>query len=108
MSPYQKNGNLVQFLRHVAAAREKVASQTDGEGLTGGAASGSSLTVRGRTAKVPSPALRTAVGRSVSPGGKGVERDGDLFRFMLEIAKGMEYLHANRILHGDLKVYPSI
>lgn len=31
-------------------------------------------------------------------------REGDLFRFMLEIAKGMEYLHKNGVLHGDLKV----
>ncbi|KAG5348561.1 hypothetical protein C0989_009940, partial [Termitomyces sp. Mn162] len=29
--------------------------------------------------------------------------EGDLFRFMLEIAQGMEYLHANGVLHGDLK-----
>lgn len=30
-------------------------------------------------------------------------RQWDLFRFMHEIAKGMEYLHANDVLHGDLK-----
>ncbi|KAG5722263.1 Tyrosine-protein kinase [Termitomyces sp. T112] len=30
-------------------------------------------------------------------------QEGDLFRFMLEIAQGMEYLHANGVLHGDLK-----
>ncbi|KAG6902523.1 hypothetical protein C0995_015340 [Termitomyces sp. Mi166 len=33
----------------------------------------------------------------------GMLREGDLFRFMLEIAQGMEYLHANGVLHGDLK-----
>ena len=33
-----------------------------------------------------------------------VLRDGDVFRFMLDIAKGMEYLHENGVLHGDLKV----
>lgn len=75
VSPYQRNGSLVRFLKNVAAAQEKVVE----EGLTGVAASGSCMTVVGR--------------------------DGDLFRYMLEIAKGMEYLHANRVLHGDLKVY---
>ncbi|KAG6872173.1 hypothetical protein C0993_002365, partial [Termitomyces sp. T159_Od127] len=32
-----------------------------------------------------------------------MEREGDLFRYMSEIAQGMEYLHANGVLHGDLK-----
>ncbi|KAF5329372.1 hypothetical protein D9619_009450 [Psilocybe cf. subviscida] len=32
-----------------------------------------------------------------------VEREWDLFRFMHEIAKGMSYLHANGVHHGDLK-----
>ena len=103
VSPYEKNGNLVQFLKHVAERR--VSSLTDGGGgLMAATASGSTLTIRGRTATVPSTKLRGAAGRSVSPGGRGVERDGDLFRFMLETAKGMEYLHANGVYHGDLKV----
>ncbi|KAF6749742.1 TKL/TKL-ccin protein kinase [Ephemerocybe angulata] len=32
-----------------------------------------------------------------------VLKDGDIFRFMLDIALGMEYLHENGVLHGDLK-----
>ncbi|KAJ7731571.1 hypothetical protein DFH07DRAFT_755579 [Mycena maculata] len=30
-------------------------------------------------------------------------REGDLLRFMHEVAKGMEYLHGKGVLHGDLK-----
>ncbi|KAJ6627483.1 hypothetical protein B0H10DRAFT_2161143 [Mycena sp. CBHHK59/15] len=30
-------------------------------------------------------------------------REGDLLRFMHEVAKGMEYLHDKGVLHGDLK-----
>ncbi|KAF7317864.1 Protein kinase domain-containing protein [Mycena kentingensis (nom. inval.)] len=30
-------------------------------------------------------------------------REGDLLRFMHEVAKGMEYLHGRGVLHGDLK-----
>ncbi|KAG7086098.1 hypothetical protein E1B28_003613 [Marasmius oreades] len=32
-----------------------------------------------------------------------VEKEWDLLKFMHEIAKGMEYLHSNGVLHGDLK-----
>ena len=66
------------------------------------AASGASLTVRGRTATVLPMPLRGAAGRSVSP--RGMERDGDLFKFMSETAKGMESLQANGVFHGDSKV----
>jgi len=31
-------------------------------------------------------------------------RESDLYRFMTEIAMGMDYLHEHDVLHGDLKV----
>ncbi|EDQ99542.1 uncharacterized protein LACBIDRAFT_147030, partial [Laccaria bicolor S238N-H82] len=51
VSPYMKNGNLVEFLKRIG----------------------------------------------------DLSREWDLFRFMYEIAEGMEYLHSHGVLHGDLK-----
>lgn len=33
------------------------------------------------------------------------EADPDLVKMMLEVAQGMEYLHGQGVLHGDLKVF---
>ena len=33
-----------------------------------------------------------------------VLKAGDVYRILQEVAKGMEYLHENDTLHGDLKV----
>ena len=41
--------------------------------------------------------------RPLGDNGTIVPRERDLFRFMHEISKGMEYLHAQGVLHGDLK-----
>jgi abelson tyrosine-protein kinase 1 len=52
---------------------------------------------------------RSAVG-PIGPGNAGLEPGGglgkgvDLVRMMWEIARGMQYLHSNGVLHGDLKV----
>ena len=42
-------------------------------------------------------------GRSPIPEDTIIHREWDLFRFMHETAKGVEYLHSEGILHGDLK-----
>jgi Protein tyrosine and serine/threonine kinase len=122
--PYQKNGNLVQYLKGVeagwsnnggarAAGGDRGRLGSSGRGLGIGSASGSPSPGKRRTM---SPARSSPSGNTVgglglslesSAGIKenaGVPREWDLYRFMHEIAKGMEYLHANGVLHGDLKV----
>ncbi|KAF8060214.1 hypothetical protein FPV67DRAFT_1513824 [Lyophyllum atratum] len=95
VSAYMRRGSLVEFLKRVAVKEEEgVRSSVKTRG--GGP--------RGRTTSF---SMRVR-GASRSPGGgrdeQGVvPREGDLFRFMLEIAKGMDYLHRNGVLHGDLK-----
>ena len=42
-------------------------------------------------------------GRSPTREDTSIHREWDLFRFMHEIGKGMEYLHSEGVLHGDLK-----
>jgi Protein tyrosine and serine/threonine kinase len=116
--PYEKNGNLVQYLKVVEAG------WSGGGGMrTGAGAGGSGLSVdgggrssgKGQTTTSPvrsSPSGNTGRGQLLEgrPGSAGpkesgaVPREWDLYRFMHEIAKGMEYLHANGVLHGDLKV----
>ncbi|KAG6877905.1 hypothetical protein C0993_002387 [Termitomyces sp. T159_Od127] len=73
---YMRRGSLVEFLKRV---------EMGAEGAAGAAG---------------------ASGRVVFPiweEGRAGRHEGDLYRFMLEIAQGMEYLHGNGVLHGDLK-----
>ncbi|KAF8999841.1 hypothetical protein BDQ17DRAFT_1360497 [Cyathus striatus] len=66
VSPYEKNGNLVDFMRRCTFGKER--------------------------------------NRLISEDKKSmVLKEKDLYRFMMEIAEGMAYLHARGILHGDLK-----
>ncbi|CAA7263929.1 unnamed protein product [Cyclocybe aegerita] len=118
VSPYLKNGSLVEHLKRVLLEK-----------------SPPGLGLRTPPTQIPPPPLRGAGGRALSlpaaqwksiqglspvrssipspPGssrGKSpphdsadVQREWDLFRFMHEIAKGMAYLHGQGVLHGDLK-----
>jgi hypothetical protein len=130
VSPYERNGNLVQYLKNVEAAWSTgggiaVGGDRGGRGRSfggGGRLSGefgigdvpkSSSPGRNQMATFPvwdspsgSPGHRH-LSESLSAGAVGdgtVPREWDLYRFMHEIAKGMEYLHANGVLHSDLKV----
>jgi abelson tyrosine-protein kinase 1 len=104
VSPYMKNGSLVEFLKRI---------EKDWEGGGGGG-------VPGRESTIPSPGLGVGGGTFVRIRGAGklmahsrgtipagqvsdVSMEWDLLRFMYEIATGMEYLHSRGVLHGDLK-----
>ncbi|KAJ7747345.1 hypothetical protein B0H16DRAFT_1675699 [Mycena metata] len=92
--PYEKYGCLSEFLRKVAAANQSF----DGRNASfpGWTAVGGGSVIRNggrsRQASVSGDLLGLH-------GGK----EGDLLRFMHEIAKGMDYLHSKGVLHGDLK-----
>ncbi|TFK36539.1 hypothetical protein BDQ12DRAFT_755204 [Crucibulum laeve] len=76
VSPYEKNGTLVEFLKQVAMQEHRLRMQ------------GSSTVLRRNNTRWSSH-LRLS--------------ELDLYRFMKEVAEGMEYLHSQGILHGDLK-----
>ncbi|KIJ98626.1 hypothetical protein K443DRAFT_680649 [Laccaria amethystina LaAM-08-1] len=108
VSPYMKNGSLVEFLKKI-------------EDWEGGGGSG----VAGKESTIPSPGLGVRGGTFVREPASGVRGAGelmahsrgtipagqvsdvslewDLLRFMYEMAKGMEYLHSRGVLHGNLK-----
>ncbi|KAG6819733.1 hypothetical protein H0H93_009207 [Arthromyces matolae] len=99
---YMRRGSLVEFLKRVERGVE------DGDG--GMERERMSERERKVTFPVweegqaqPKPRNGHAQKGSVGETKVVVPRNTDLFRFMLEIAQGMEYLHANGVLHGDLK-----
>ena len=112
VSPYLKNGSLVEHLKKVEHE-----SRPPGLGI------GSITNPVSPTPLSPllsrSPGLRAISlpafpdsnnagdsRESVKPqSGENnhIRRQWDLFRFMHEISKGMEYLHGKGVLHGDLK-----
>lgn len=99
VSPYAKNGSLAEFLRRVDTDRPRFGSLPESNSgrresvVSSGFSSSQNLqpTSRGRKGS-----------GSVDP--TMVDSKGwDLLKFMSEIAQGMDYLHANGVLHGDLK-----
>lgn len=110
VSPYEKNGSLTEHLRRISPtipagalsgdwARIRAASAPDWNG--GGMSSlvGVGLGIgMGEGARI-----RRKSGGNAAYNGE-IGKEWDLLKFIYEIAKGMDYLHGQGVLHGDLKV----
>ncbi|KAF8900160.1 hypothetical protein CPB84DRAFT_1847410 [Gymnopilus junonius] len=82
VSPYMRNGNLVEFLRRISHHEEP-----EMQGL-------------GSIAEnLPSSKSRGSYGKAFVR----ILKVGDVYRILHEVAQGMEYLHRMSVLHGDLK-----
>ena len=113
VSSYMKNGSLVQHLKRVELEeRPSYLGIDKGSGqmpLSPIRSPASNLRSAPWTAaRGISPTRRDLTppgsrGRSLTPEDTAIHREWDLFRFMHEISKGMEYLHSEGVLHGDLK-----
>ncbi|KAK2463882.1 hypothetical protein APHAL10511_004054 [Amanita phalloides] len=101
VSPYAKNGSLPDYLRRLASE--------PGPWNLALSPSASSSSVR-RT----SPTRDSLLGSSLTGNFTGradrplslsdVQKEWDLYRFMHEIAKGMEYLHNVKVIRGDVEI----
>ena len=122
VSPFAKNGNLVEHLKRVEyeyrpsglgvgrSADQPIPRRSPrSAGHRSNSLPGPSVTVPQSLGLLYSSSFH---GPGLTPPGttarlmghdNDLSRECDLFRFMHEIAKGMEYLHSNGVLHGDLK-----
>jgi len=87
VSPYMKNGNLVEFLRRISQ-REDYELQSLGS----------------IAENLPSSQSRNSYGTGFTK----LLKINDVYRVLQEIAGGMEYLHDRNVLHGDLKACVSL
>ena len=99
-----KNGTLVDYLKRLEH-EDRPSGLGAGVGAKHVLASMPWLGVS--TLSPNAPSENTPIGsRTRTPPGDSsneVPREWDLFRFMHEVAKGMEYLHEQEVLHGDLR-----
>ncbi|KAG7443780.1 uncharacterized protein BT62DRAFT_995815 [Guyanagaster necrorhizus] len=104
VSPYLKNGTLVEFLRGMDGGKSRTGSLPDSRNSMGASPGRAREAIQRVGLGLDLP---TGRGRSDSIGGDSLVVDGgkgwDLLKFMHEVAKGMAYLHSKGVLHGDLK-----
>jgi abelson tyrosine-protein kinase 1 len=108
VSPYMKNGSLVEFLKRVEMDWVGSGRRAAGRGSTipsPGLGVGGGTFGRRSPSGVGHGGMLMVHSRGTIPAGQigDVSRQLDLFRFMDEIAKGMEYLHSRGVLHGNLR-----
>ncbi|KAF8634740.1 hypothetical protein AX15_000748 [Amanita polypyramis BW_CC] len=109
VSPYAKNGSLPEYLRRVALEHgvlNSAASQSGNLGHAGGSSLSPRRSSPARDSLLRSSLTGTLTGRRDQPlGMNDVTKEWDLYRFMHEIAKGMEYLHNMKVVRGDREVF---
>jgi len=112
VSPYEKNGSLSEYLRRMAPTLPPGAVSGDWRTRAASAPTFTGGGV-GSLMGVHSPELlglglneeMTVRRKSASQPYNGeIGKEWNLLRFMYQIAKGMDYLHSQGVLHGDLKV----
>ena len=102
VSPYAKNGSLPEYLRRLVSENGGFPVPLN--------QSASSPSVR-KSSPARDSLLRSSLtssftgrhDRSLSMG--DIPKEWDLYRFMHEIAKGMEYLHTAKIVHEDHEIF---
>lgn len=112
VSPYAKNGSLTEFLRRVgetlvvnSGGRSRMAALPSLVGMAKAVnRERETISGHGRGSPLAENNRKATVAELICVAGGEVPREWDLFRYMHEIAKGMEYLHIQGVLHGDLKV----
>jgi serine/threonine protein kinase len=117
VSPYMMNGSLVGYLKRVELQEHPsnfgiivgstqmplLKFQSSSSNLKSGILPNIWTAVRGKSPTRQDLTPPSSRGGTPTQEDTAIHREWDLFRFMLEIAEGMEYLHSQGVLHGDLK-----